>query len=139
VHSERAGAPIGLTVLYNLDQRHRTACLGVAKFHSDDLSSRILAGAVLFVDYVFSCFELHKLYLEVPEYNLHQVAGIARLLRQEGTLIDHLLADQRRWDMHVFGLDRLRWAELAPRFLAWATRQEPHHGRPNPEASMPDQ
>ena len=72
-----------------------------------------MEGVLLTIEYAFTIWDIHKIYFEVPEYNL---AAMARDLDayavREGVLTDHLYFRERRWNMSVYAISRLRWREL---------------------------
>jgi RimJ/RimL family protein N-acetyltransferase len=79
----------------------------------------------MFIDYVFTCWSFHKLYLEVAEYNVEQFATvIGRLFDVEARLREHLWYGERRWDQLLLALYREGWRERGARLLA-AARQPP--------------
>ena len=78
-------------------------------------------GVALFIDYVFTCWDFHKLYLEVSEYNAGQFqSGIGRLFDLEARLREHLWYGGRHWDELILALYRQTWEERAGRLLAAA-------------------
>lgn len=64
-----------------------------------------LEGLILFADYVFSAFALHKLYFETLATELAQFRSlIGTAVREEGHLRDHRWAFGRLVDCHVLAL-----------------------------------
>jgi RimJ/RimL family protein N-acetyltransferase len=102
-----SSAPIGIVVAYNAEINHGFAYLG-ADFAPNVQGIGIAIEAVeLFVDYLFATYNLRKLYLEVPEYNLGTMAnGIGGVLREEGVLREHTYYRNQYWDRHVLALYR---------------------------------
>jgi RimJ/RimL family protein N-acetyltransferase len=102
-----SSAPIGIVVAYNAEMNHGFAYLG-ADFAPNVQGIGIAIEAVeLFVDYTFATYDLRKLYLEVPEYNLPSMAhGIGGLLKEEGVLRDHTYFRGQYWDRHNLALYR---------------------------------
>jgi RimJ/RimL family protein N-acetyltransferase len=74
----------------------------------------MVAGAFLFVDYLFTTFRLRKLYVELPEYNRYLVDGlVGSLLRQEGCLEEYFWHDDRYWSMLLLSMQRGAWEDVA--------------------------
>ena len=62
---------------------------------------------LLFFDYLFTVFNIRKLYAEVLEFNFGQFAsGAEHVFKVEGRLTDHDWYDGRYWDMLVLALYR---------------------------------
>lgn len=109
---------VGLARAYNADFQHGYAYLAVTKLGVADSSTKIVEGVVLFLDHLFRTWDLRKLYLETPAYNLDQFAsGTGRLLDEEARLRDHWYYDGRYWDHVVLSIWRERWDERGPRLL----------------------
>ena len=102
-----SSAPIGVVVAYNAELNHGFGYLG-ADFAPNVQGIGIAIEAVeLFVDYVFATYNLRKLYLEVPEYNLGSMAyGVGGILNEEGVLRGHTYYRGRYWDRHLLALYR---------------------------------
>lgn len=64
-----------------------------------------LEGVILFVDYVFRVFDLHKLYFESLDDEVRQYGSmIGPILRREGRLPEHKRVFGRWVDFHVLAL-----------------------------------
>lgn len=64
-----------------------------------------IEGIVLFVDFVFAAFDLHKLYFESLEDEYLQYGSIVGpILREEGVLRDHTRVFGRWVDYHILAL-----------------------------------
>jgi RimJ/RimL family protein N-acetyltransferase len=75
-------------------------------------------GFALFVDYVFAMWNFHKLYMELPSYNLPQFGSArGRYLDEEGRLRDHLYIGGERHDQVILALHRSKWMEMKPRLV----------------------
>ena len=111
--------PIGLVMVYKPSFQDKHAYLGAARFNLRERSPLMVLGTALFVEYVFTCWDFHKLYLELPEYNLSQFAqGLDRLFVVEGRLREHFWYDGGLWDEVILALYRTTWREQATRVLA---------------------
>lgn len=103
---------------------------GIAIAYNADLRSRHVYGALvvdpraprgwgveaaeLFVDELFTRFELRKIYFECLDFNLGQFAsGIGPWLIEEGRLTRHELFGGRYCDVHILALHRDCWQQGA--------------------------
>jgi hypothetical protein len=111
--------PIGLVAAYRPNFQDGHAALAAQRFAMHRPSPLMMLGTALFIDYVFTCWNFHKLYLEVPEYNLSQFqAGGGRVLEVEGRLRNHHWYGGRRWDQVVMAIHRDVWQQESTRMLA---------------------
>lgn len=111
--------PLGLVVVYRPSFQDGHACLAAETFQVQSRGPLMILGIALFLDYVFTCWNFHKLYLEVPEYNLPAIAsGLGNILVLEGRLQKHWWYGGRQWDQLILALYRDRWVDAAPRFLS---------------------
>jgi hypothetical protein len=89
----------------------------------------MIFGISLFIEHVFTCWNFHKLYLEVAEYNLGQFgSAMGGRFALEGRLREHIWYDDRRWDQLLLELYRDAWRKESTRILRAA--------RPVPEARL---
>jgi RimJ/RimL family protein N-acetyltransferase len=116
---DRAGQAVGFSQVYGHDFRSGTAYLGLALDAQYRQRPHVLETAIMLLDYTFATWNLRKLYLEVPEWNLEQLAGgIGRYFVEEGRLREHEYLDGRYWDVVVLALYRDAWAKRP-----WATAE----------------
>jgi hypothetical protein len=116
--------PLGLVAVYQAAFQDGHAYLAAERFQARRPSPPMIFGLALFIDYVFTCWDFHKLYLEVAEYNLHQFqSGVGRLFDLEARLRDHIWYGGRHWDQVVLALYRDTWQEKGTRLLAGARRR----------------
>jgi RimJ/RimL family protein N-acetyltransferase/acyl carrier protein len=109
VRCER-GSPIGLVSCFGADFRNRHAHIGVLGDPAWRNSGLLIAGAWRFIGYLFSGFDLRKLYAEVLASNFERLAtGLGRLFELEGRLTGHEYIDGGYQDLLVLALDRDRW------------------------------
>lgn len=101
------GEPVGHLMAYNPDSTAGNVYLG-AVFVPTFAGTGLAAHAVgQFVRYLFHCFPLTKVYLEVPGYNWPQVSsGEGSLFEVEGRLRDHDYYAGRRWDRWICAVYR---------------------------------
>jgi RimJ/RimL family protein N-acetyltransferase len=104
---------IGIVCLYNVDHRHGHGFLAAAKFEPNRRSPVFLEAVSLFIDYVFGCWNLRKLYLEATEMALAQYgSGVGRFFVEEGRLRAHRYFAGRYWDSHILALYRDSWQQI---------------------------
>jgi hypothetical protein len=117
--------PLGLVAIYQANFQDAHAYLAVETLGPKRCSPMMMFGVTLFVDYVFTCWNFHKLYLEVAEYNVPQFqSGIGRWFEVEGRLREHLWYDGRRWDQLMIALYRDSWRTESAQMLAAARAPE---------------
>ncbi|WP_018637135.1 phosphopantetheine-binding protein [Parafrankia elaeagni] len=107
VESIQTNQPAGHLICYNADLNLGHAYVGAA-MASPYLGTGIAAEPVrLFINYLFDVWPLHKLYLEMPEFNYQQFASAGeRALRVEARLRDHDYYRGRRWDRIILAAYR---------------------------------
>lgn len=117
---------IGLARAYNADFQHGYGYLALTKLGVADRSTRVIEGAVLFLEHLFHTWPFRKLYLETPAYNLDQFgSGTGRLLDEEARLRDHWYYDGQHWDHVVLSIWRETWEQRRPALLRSAMGVEP--------------
>lgn len=110
--------PLGLVAVYQANYQDGYAFVAGEGFGISRPSPLMMFGLALFIDYVFTCWNFHKLYLEVAEYNAGQFSsGIGRLFDLEGRLRQHLWYDGRRWDQLILAIYRDKWQRESRRLL----------------------
>lgn len=103
---------LGMVSLHDVDLRNRTGHFSASTFLPATPSPAFLMGAALFVDYIFSYWNLRKLYLEVVEFNLPQFASeVGRTVEIEARLRDFVYFNGRYWDKLILAITRERWME----------------------------
>lgn len=69
-------------------------------------------GFLLFANYLFAVWDLRKIYVEIPEFNVQQaVARDSKLFEVEACFKGHHYYDGRHWDKYVWAIHRDRWLE----------------------------
>jgi hypothetical protein len=109
---------LGLVTAYEANFQDGYASLAAAKLDPDDRSPLMMFGVAHFIEYVFTCWNLRKLYVEVPEYNYAQFAtGEDRYFTVEGRLREHSYYDGQLWDRLILAIHRDRWSARSERLL----------------------
>jgi RimJ/RimL family protein N-acetyltransferase len=102
--------PVGVIALYEANFQDKYATFAAARFDNTRRSTAMILGLAIFLRYTFACWDLRKLYMELPEYNYAQFAsGAGRLFELEGRLRDHYWYDGRLWDQLVLAIHRDTW------------------------------
>jgi RimJ/RimL family protein N-acetyltransferase len=124
--------PIGLVAAYRPNFQDGHAHIAAARFEGRR-SPLMVLGHTLFLNYVFTCWNFHKLYMAIPEYNYPQIrSGLNRYFQLEGRLREHYYYGGHRWDELLLAIYREQWrarardrlsVELEGDALPTATRQ----------------
>jgi RimJ/RimL family protein N-acetyltransferase len=102
---------IGLAIAYRANFQDGYAYAAALRFGSQ-ATPLMFFGLALFIDHVFSFWDLRKLYFETPEYNYSQFAsGEGRWFEIEGRLQAHRFYGGRHWDELILAITRERWTE----------------------------
>lgn len=103
----QAGAPVGTVICYNADLHHGVGFVAGAVVTAVRESGLGVEGFDLFFNYLFRTYDLRKIYLEIPEYNVAQMGIVgSSLFCEEGRLRSHTYYDGRHWDRFVVALYR---------------------------------
>lgn len=114
VTTKEDGQAIGFVQAYNMNQVDGWCFLAVY-FAPEFRRQRYGAEAFLpFVDYLFRHFNLHKIYMEMQEFNMafYQAAIETGAFVEEGRFRDHTRYDGRYWDMVRVALYRDAWNNI---------------------------
>jgi RimJ/RimL family protein N-acetyltransferase len=112
VVENRSGEPLGIVSAYKGNFRDRFAYIAAARFGTEARAPLMMLGLALFIRYVFTTWDLRKLYLEVPEFNLSQFSSVIdKYATVEGRLRDHLFSGGHWWDEVVLAIYRDVWTE----------------------------
>jgi hypothetical protein len=118
--------PLGVVAIYEPNFQDGHAKLAAARFDSGKRSPPMMIGVALFLRYAFTCWNLRKLYLELPEYNYAQFAsGLDRVFRVEGRLREHYYFGGERWDQIVLAIYREQWQRYGEPLLRAETLDQP--------------
>jgi hypothetical protein len=116
--ANRDQARVGLVTAFRANFQDGHARIAAMAFNPRANSPLIMFGIGMFVEYVFRCWNFRKLYMDVAEYNLPQIAsGLAKLFVVEGKLREHYYLDGQYWDRLILALYRDAWAAHPKRFL----------------------
>jgi hypothetical protein len=107
VLERRTSVPIGHLISYGIDLNHGVGYVGGAMVDEAQASGLGIEATYLYLRYLFETYRLRKLYFEVPEYNLGQMAGgVGTIMKEEGRLRDHSYYGGRFWDRVFLALYR---------------------------------
>ena len=112
VEAADGSGPLGLLQLVDRDDRSGYA--GVNMILRPDFMRRgwPFEGIAIFVEYVFRCWALRKLYFHTVSFNATQFqSAIGTLLTEEGRLRDHEYHDGKYFDLLILALYRETWQE----------------------------
>jgi hypothetical protein len=105
VVARRRNEAIGIVAAYHANFQDGFAYVAAARFDPRSRSPLMVLGVAVFLQYVFSCWDLRKLYLEVPEYNYPQLAsGHQRIFEIEGRLCQHSFLGGELWDQLILAI-----------------------------------
>ncbi len=105
IESAEALTIVGMVQLWAHDPMNRNGHITAFLHPSTRGRGWPLEGMILFADYVFSAFALHKLYFETLETELAQFGSlVGTVLVEEGHLRDHRWAFGRLVDCHILAL-----------------------------------
>ncbi|MEJ5255945.1 MAG: GNAT family N-acetyltransferase [Acidimicrobiales bacterium] len=106
------GRRVGLVSAFEPDPRNRTVHLAVLQDPEWAGSGLALEGVAVFLSYLFSQFDLRKVYAECLEGNYTPFAsGSGRFFDVEGRLRAHEYVDGRYEDVYLLAVERSRWAD----------------------------
>jgi RimJ/RimL family protein N-acetyltransferase len=102
--------PIGIVAAHQANFQDGFAYMSAARFEPSRPSPAMMFAVAIFLDYVFSCWDFRKIYMEVPEYNYGQFESvIKRFAKLEGRLSNHSYFAGRYWDQMILAIHRDRW------------------------------
>ncbi len=114
VHRKSDAAPLGLISCYRPDFTAGHAHFSIVMADPSPMAGWQLEGLVLFLNYVFEVFPLRKLYVEISEFNEHQLSHVlANYLDTEIILVEHEYLLGRWWDLRFASLSRTRFDEAS--------------------------
>lgn len=102
---------VGLVAAYRHDVQNGHAFVLAARF-AEGLGATVCfaEGFALFIDYLFSLFDLRKLYFESPQYNLAQFgSAIGPLFEIEAIRVGEVFALGEYFDVMILSIERERW------------------------------
>ena len=97
--------PIGHVMLYGVDLHQGHGNLSAVSTTEAQSSGLLVEASLVFLRYCYTLWNLRKVYLELPEYNLPQFgSGLRGLMRQEAKLTDHTYYGGRYWDRIILAI-----------------------------------
>ena len=115
--------PLGIVTAYDPRFDHGHARIAAARFKNerserDDPSPVMIVGVGLLIRHLFASWNLRKLYMDVPEFNLAQFdRRLSEYFREEGRLRGHIFHSGSYWDQLTFALYRETWDEVQDQLL----------------------
>ncbi len=107
VEDRRSGLAHGIVVAYEYDPNAKHAMLAFQRI-SPGTPGAMVDGMFLFLNYVFSRFDLRKIFLEVPAYNSHLIAKLA-FCRLESEQKDHFFFAGEFHSQSTYSISRADW------------------------------
>lgn len=101
----------GLVMAYRYDPDAQHASFAIQRIRKGRPGS-VMFGTMLLFNYLFTRFDIRKLYAEVPDYNRSLIEGIG-IARVEAELKDHFWFDGAFVDKVVFSIARDDFFELS--------------------------
>lgn len=125
VSPDEGDAVEGLVAATDANFADGHASLTVAVSERMQRSGAGIDATALFVDYIFHCFDLHKLYAAVLEFNFQQFASARRrsVLDVEARLPEHDYLGGRYWDLLILALYRETWRQTSAPMVDRLARQ----------------
>ena len=138
VHSQfvvctSAGEPVGLVGLVNAN--HAASHCHAFAVGAPGRGDLVSEGFGLLLDWAFAELDFDKVWIEAPEFNLEQFAGLRRYAAVEGRLRDHDHWRGRFWDLLILAVERTTWL-AGPRDLIERAKAE--LGRSSPGSPWAD-
>jgi RimJ/RimL family protein N-acetyltransferase len=110
VEQRSTGEVVGLVTAFGASLRDQHAHLAFFFGERHQGQGWPLEALALFLDYVFTVFDLTKLYGQLSELNLPLLAsGLDDLFVEEARLVEHDFYDGRHWDSLILAIYRDRW------------------------------
>lgn len=81
--------------------------------HHDAGKGALAEGCGVLLEYVFDHFPMHKVFLEMPEYNARLLGGsMEGIAALEGEISDYYFFAGRRWSKQIYSISREHWASV---------------------------
>lgn len=120
------GGPLGLISAYNADFRNQTVYLAIIMQDHPGGSLWTFDAIALFLNYLFSNWNLRKIYAETSELSSWTFAsGSGRYFEIEGILRDHEYYGGRYWDAYVLAFWRSDCEALLEKLLPSIVAEPP--------------
>ena len=102
--------PLGSVNIKKIDKKNRTAELGFYKTQTFDEKGLMTKSLSTIINYSFDALGLEKIYTEVFEGNFRSINIHKKLLfAEEGFLRSHIIKEDVRIGVHLFGLMKNEW------------------------------
>ena len=119
---------LGHVVCYGAEPAQQHAYVGAVFSPRMIATGQPIQPTALFINYVFVTWNLRKLYMEVPEFNMDTLwSGAGTFFHQEACFREHDYYAGRFWDKYVLAVYRDEMTEVMPRLGLTASCDEPTH------------
>lgn len=116
---------LGHVVCYGAEPAQEHAYIGAVFSPRMIATGEPIQPIALFINYVFVTWNLRKLYMEVPEFNMDTLwSGAGSFFHQEACFRQHDYYAGRFWDKYVLAVYRDEMAEAMPRLGLISTLNE---------------
>ncbi len=128
------GEAVGLVGLVNAN--HAAAHCHAFAVGAPGRGDVVSEGFGLLLDWAFSELDFDKVWIEAPEFNLEQFAGLRRFAAVEGRLRDHDHWRGRFWDLLILAVERGTWRSAAHDLLERARADLGAPGADDPRGDL---
>jgi len=108
---------LGTVISYRAEYRNRTTYIAMQGIPEAINRGWLVHAAELFINYLFTCYDFHKLYAESPEFVVDSFRSeLGKSFAQEACFKDNERYLGRSWDTYVFAYYRSQWEQAGSRF-----------------------
>ena len=117
---------LGYVNIHDADLMNGTAKLAGIATQETRGTGLLVDGFAILLNYAFRTFPIRKIYAEVNEFNLDQIASsVGTLLLEEGRLVDHVYSSERYWDRYILAISRDHWKASCAEITRFALGDDP--------------
>lgn len=111
VEDRKTKEPLGFIYGYNASYRDGWIYIAAASTAQARATGTVLIGLALLVDFIFKTWHFRRIYFEAPEFTFVQFSSASPEFFTEATrLRDHILYDDRYWDLIFGAIERSEWS-----------------------------
>jgi len=120
-------AALGLVSAHGFNAKNGIAYLSVMAFPRAQRSGLVCFGIELFVEHLFRCWPIRKLFVEIVEMNLPQFLSARGLIfQEEGRLTAFEYYNEAYWDLIIGSITREGWEHTRSQLEELATTRSMH-------------